>query len=101
MDKNTFGLPERIRQLREQKGMTQSELARLMHLSRASVSSWEMGLSLPSLQSIAELSRLFDVSADFLLGVDSGATVCVDGLSDREVKAVMEMIYCFRENKNA
>ena len=63
------GFSDRIKKLREQMGYTQSELAKKLYLTRASVNSWEMGLSAPSTSTIVELSRLFHVSTDYLLGL--------------------------------
>ena len=48
---------DKIKLLREQKGLTQAELARKLGLTRAGVNAWEMGLSMPSTQYIVELAR--------------------------------------------
>ena len=56
-----------------------------------------MGISVPSTQYIVELATLFKVSTDFLLGMPATATVSVQGLNDREIAAVTEIIACYRE----
>lgn len=101
MAKELFLLADKIRHIREQAGITQAELARKLGLTRSSVNSWEMGLSVPSTQYVIELAKLFDVSTDYLLGMEQGATISVEGLSDKEVSVLLELISCFRENRDA
>ena len=91
---------EKIKMLREKMGMTQSELAKRLGVTRSGVNAWEMGISVPSTQYIMELSLLFRVSTDYLLGMPAQKTVSVDGLSDREIASVVEVIACYRESKN-
>ena len=70
-------LAERIKTLREQAGMSQEKLAKRLGITRSSVNAWEMGISTPSTQYIAELAGLFRVSADYLLGLNETATVSI------------------------
>ena len=90
-------IAERIKKLREQKSMTQTELARRLGITRSSVNAWEMGISVPSTQYIVELAGIFRVSTAFLLGVESSATVCVEGLEEQDIQIVHIMIEHFRQ----
>lgn len=81
-------IADRIKLLREQKGFTQSELAKQLGITRSSVNAWEMGISVPSTQYIIELAGLFHTSADYLLGIEASATVSVAGLSERDAQLV-------------
>lgn len=87
----------RIRGLREQRGMTQAELARRLGVTRSGVNAWEMGISVPSTQYIIELALLFDVSSDYLLGIDRTATVNVSGLSEADLQVVNVLVNHLRE----
>ena len=60
-------LSDRIREMRERNEMTQSDLARCLNITRASVNAWEMGISIPATENIVELAKLFHISTDFLL----------------------------------
>ena len=60
---------ERIKALRKQNGMTQEKLAEYLCVSYQAVSKWECGLSSPDLSLIAPLTKLFNISADELLGI--------------------------------
>ena len=60
-----------IKSLRETAGLSQSALAKRLGVTRSSVNAWEMGLSIPTAQYIVELSQLFHVSTDYLLGLNN------------------------------
>ena len=85
-------LAERIKTLREQAGMSQEKLAKRLGITRSSVNAWEMGISTPSTQYIAELAGLFRVSADYLLGLNETATVSIAGLTEADVGLVCHLI---------
>ena len=92
-------IADKIKILREKQGMTQSELARRLGVTRSGVNAWEMGITTPSTQYIVELSLLFRVSTDYLLDMPQTKTVSVDGLNDREITSVVEIVACYREKK--
>ena len=62
-----MNVPERIQELRKQKGISQEELANELGVSRQAVSKWESGQSFPELDNIVALSDYFGVSADYVL----------------------------------
>ena len=53
--------------LRENSGMTQSRLAEALFVTRQAVSSWEMGNTMPSIESCIMLLDIYDVSLEDLL----------------------------------
>ena len=85
-------IAEKVKKLREQKGLSQAELARLLGITRSSVNAWEMGISVPSTQYIVDLAGVFDISTDYLLGVDSSSTISVAGLTDSDIILVHSII---------
>ena len=91
-------LSDKIKMLRENAGITQSELAKSLGLTRSAINAWEMGLSVPSTQYITELAKYFNVSTDFLLGMEESATISVSGLTDKQISAVLNVIQCFKDN---
>ena len=66
MLKELFTLAERLKNLRETSGLTQSDIARSFGISRSSVNSWEMGLSVPSTQYIVELAKKLNMNLLYL-----------------------------------
>ena len=61
----TFG--EKLYRLRKEKGWTQERLAEQIGVSRQALSKWESGSAVPDAVNILRLSKLFAVSADYLL----------------------------------
>ena len=98
MPQNLFSLSSKIKLLREKQDLTQADLARKLGLTRSSINAWEMGLSVPSTNYIVELSKLFSVSSDYLLGLDETSTLQVSGLSPKQVTVLNELIECMKNN---
>lgn len=67
-DVKDMSLPEKIKELRNHKNMTQELLAERMGVSRQAVTKWENGQSRPSTQNLLTLAELFGVSVTELLG---------------------------------
>ena len=58
---------EKLQLLRSQRGLTQEELAEKIFVSRTAVSKWESGRGYPSIDSLKELARFFEVTVDVLI----------------------------------
>ncbi|MCI8561685.1 MAG: helix-turn-helix transcriptional regulator [Dorea sp.] len=58
---------EKLTALRKGRELTQEKLAEQLNVSRQSVSKWESGQVVPDVEKIIELSRVFDVTLDYLL----------------------------------
>lgn len=71
-----------IKELRESQGMTQSDLAKEMNVSRQIISYYETNARMPNTDDIKRFAKRFNVSADYLLGLSPNPT------TDPEVKAI-------------
>ncbi|MCI8499420.1 MAG: helix-turn-helix transcriptional regulator [Clostridia bacterium] len=60
---------ERLKELRAEKKLTQSQLAKETGLSQSAIALWENGQRIPNALAIITLCKYFQVSSDFLLGV--------------------------------
>lgn len=60
--------PKRLKELRNEKGMLQSELAEHFQVTKSAVSGWEVGRNQPNYDILIEMSILFGVSVDYLIG---------------------------------
>lgn len=58
---------QRLYEVRKRSGMTQSDLAEKLNVSRQAVSRWEMGTAKPDFENLIAISKLFGVSTDYLL----------------------------------
>ncbi|MBQ8784284.1 MAG: helix-turn-helix domain-containing protein [Clostridia bacterium] len=61
-----------IKDLRNKKGLTQAQLAKLCDVHQTAVSQWEKGRTDPDTNSLRILSEIFDVPVDTIMGLDSG-----------------------------
>ena len=62
-------LAHRLRQLRLSKGLTQEELAEVLHISKETISRYESGLREPSISTLAAIVDFYDVDFNYILGV--------------------------------
>lgn len=58
----------RIRTLREERGMSQRELAKRLNLTPGCVAKWELGLSAPTVENLLALADLFGCPLDAIFG---------------------------------
>ena len=87
----------RIKQLRKMCGITQTELARIMSVTRSSVNAWEMGISIPTAAKLVELSQYFQVSTDYILGLEKSETIQLDDLSADQKEIIYSLLSYFRK----
>ena len=79
---------ERLKELRIEKKLTQKQLAILLCTNNSSVCDWECGRSEPDLKTLTIIASFFDVTTDYLLGLESegGEKVKIDlsGYADKK-----------------
>ena len=85
---------ERIHDLRERSGLTQSDLAIQLGMTRSGVNAWEMGISKPSL---VILSRILHTTTDYLLGNNNEETIVINDFTPEEKEMVMRMVHYIEE----
>ena len=83
---------DKIKELRERAGYSQAQLAKKLDVTRSSVNAWEMGLSTPTTQYIVALSKLFHVSTDYILGIDSDLSVSMKGYTPEETALLLNLM---------
>lgn len=64
----TFG--QRLKAFREEKNITQEQLAEAIGYGKSTVSFWENDLKVPSITVITKIAKHYNVSADYLLGLE-------------------------------
>lgn len=56
-----------FRELRKGFGLTQEQMAKILHVSRTAVSNYERGRMEPSIQTLKDIAQFFGISLDWLL----------------------------------
>lgn len=61
-----------LKNLRKQNNLTQAELAKKLGISKSTIGMYEQGRRCPDNKTLVNISKIFDVSTDYILGVNSG-----------------------------
>lgn len=98
-----IGIGQRLKTARQQKGLTQLEVAEKFGINKATVSAWETGAGAPDALRLRRLARMYDVSADAILWDDSLTTEALrfaaqfDALTDKQQRAFRAMWLAYFE----
>lgn len=87
---------EKLKALREARGLTQLQVANRIGVSKAMISAYETASKTPSIDVLIRLSRLFSVSVDYLVCVNAPKMIDVSGLEDESIaliSALVEKLY--------
>lgn len=90
-----FGL--RIRQLREQHKLSQQQLGKKVSRSKSVISSYENNVKVPPLEVLVAIAVVFNVSLDYLVGIDKAEMLSVAGLSDTQKNILQTAVYEFKD----
>lgn len=80
LEEKEFEFAERLKEVRETRGMDQTQLGRKLRVSQNNISNWEIGVSAPKLALFKRLCNALNTSADYLLCLP------VDGLVEKLYK---------------
>lgn len=62
---------QRLRELRQEKGLSMKQLAKELNTTDAAVSNWENEINEPKISYLKDIAQYFNVSADYLLGLEN------------------------------
>lgn len=62
---------ERLKELREEKGISQNQLAKATGFSSGGISNWEAGKSIPNVDVIVKFVKYFECTAGYLIGTEN------------------------------
>ena len=85
-------LSDKIVGLRKSRGMSQETLAEHLNVSRQAVSRWEMGTAMPDAANILRLSKLFHVTADYLLDDEYQSDSDLPGIKEGKSDGVHQIM---------
>lgn len=92
-------ISKNLKNLRDAHNISQVELANKLGITKQCVSNWENDNILPSIEMLIKLSKYFNVSTDYLLGLSYDNTINVDGLNEQEIAHIKFFINDLRKRK--
>lgn len=85
----------RLRQLREDRGMSRATLAKKLNVSKETVYRYENNIQDPSLERAKQLALILRTSLDYLTGLDNSYTIKLSGLTDEQRNILNEFLRVF------
>ena len=89
-------LGTRIKELRKEFGLSQVELAFRMEVTKQTISNWENENIQPSIDMLVALANVFNVTTDYLLGLDDVPRLSIEGLPLSFAAHLSQIIEDFR-----
>lgn len=89
-----------LKNLRTNAGMTQTELANRLGITKSVVSYYELQERTPSPDVLIRLAGIFRVTTDYLLGIDHKKTIDVSDLTDEDMKFLLITIETLRKKNS-
>ena len=89
-------LGTRIKELRKEFGLSQVELALRMEVTKQTISNWENENIQPSVDMLVGLANVFNVTTDYLLGLDDVPRLSIEGLPLSFAAHLAQIIEDFR-----
>lgn len=90
---------EKLKALRQSKQLTLKQVSERVGVSISVLSAYEVEDRHPSYHILLKLATMYDVSTDYLIGRKQSRTLNVDGLSQREIDSIAEIIAIMKEKK--
>ena len=87
---------ERIKELRNNHTWTQQELGDRLGVSKQSVSNWENGNIMPSIDVLVRMSDLFQTSTDYILDRENALSLDITDLDAEQKAMIQRMVRYFR-----
>lgn len=89
-------LGQRICELRMTLGWSQVELAKRLGVAKQTVSNWENENIQPSIEMLVRLSKLFNVTTDYMLGLEEIPRLNMEGLPSHVVMHISQLVDDYR-----
>ena len=89
-----------LKKLRNDHNMTQKDLADRLGLVKSTVAHYESGDKFPSYDSLIKIATLYNVSTDYLLGIQKNQTINLDGLSDSDIALINNLVSSLKKKSN-
>lgn len=88
---------QKLKMLRQQRGLTQLQLSQQLNITKAMISAYETGTRYPSFDILIKIARLFNVTTDYLLGLENNKIIDTSGLSPSQLNILLTLIVEFKK----
>ena len=86
------GLGKKLKKLRTEKLLTQAQVASMVGITKSVISAYETEIRYPSYDIFKKLALMFNVSADYLLGLDNKRSFDINGLTEKQIEILSNII---------
>lgn len=90
----------KLKEMRLKAGLSQRQLAEKIGVTHSVISYYELQERAPSPEVLVKLARIFHVTTDYLLGVESKRVLNISDLDEEDVKYIMNTIDMLKNKKN-
>lgn len=87
-----------LKTLRIKENITQAQLAQKLGLTKSVISAYETGLRLPSYDVLIHIANIFNVTTDYLLGLERKKEIDLSGLTEEEISALVNLIKAMKRH---
>ena len=91
-----FDFCMRVQKLRMSRKLSQAALGKKINRSKSVICAYENNLRIPPLEVLTDIAVFFNVSLDYLVGIDKEEMVSVEGLSDEQKETIYSLIHEFK-----
>lgn len=92
-----FGM--RLRELRIKSKMSQEELGNKIDRSKSVVSNYENNIMMPPSDILVQMAVIFNVSLDYLVGIDKNEMLSVEGLTEYQKSLVQQILFEMKDTR--
>ncbi len=85
-----FGV--RLKELREAKHLSQTDVAKRLEVTRSTVSGYECNTITPSVEQLVKLALLYNTSLDYMMGMENRYHLYLDDLSESQQQTILDMV---------
>ena len=90
IDVYDFGL--RLKELREGKNLSQTDVARIIEISRTTISGYEQNIKTPKIETLKKLALLYNSSVDYILGIETRKNFYLDDFTPEQQDIVLDFL---------
>lgn len=85
-----FGM--RLKELREAKRLSQTDVAARLNVTRSTVSGYECNTITPSLEQLVNLAILYNASLDYMMGMENRSYLYLDDLTESQQRVILDVV---------